>query len=251
MKPDFLSRRDALGEGHPSRLELDRLQSGELTQSSHVGAHVAQCAECTDRLRIASEADQSYGASTFFAKEAQEVMQRAALSPPRRKRPWASVAIGIVALAASLLLVTRYGLLSPAVGPIERVKGNQPDLKLYRNHLGVVSLLNDGDSVRSGDGLRFEVRVTQTAWVAIIGVDAQGTVTAYSPSVTPATPVEPGVWHLLHDAVQLDETPGVEQVEAVFCDHAFAVEQVVALIRSKTQMPAGCTAVSRSLPKER
>lgn len=221
-EPDFLSRRDALGEGHPSQRELDKARLEE-PGTEATRAHVETCAVCQARVAAAEKQDAQYAASTFVAKEAQAVSKRAR-QPPRK------LVAGIgIALAAGLALFIVPALLKPPDG--ERVKGSDPELVVYRHREGRVEKVNDGDTLKAGDALRFEVVLPRPSHVVILGVDGARTVTPYVPAAGVATVLSAGR-HALPEAVKLDAVTGEERVVATVCEHGLTVDDARRLLQA-------------------
>lgn len=240
-EPDFLSRREALGEGHPSQLEIDRARLEEPgTESTR--AHLDGCEECKARVAKLEGQDSGYLASTFIAKEAQAVKKRAGGAPPRRL--WAA-GVGIAAAAGLAALMISPLLKAPAG---ERVKGNEPELVVYRSREGKVVKVNEGDTFKAGDALRFEVVIPRAAHVVILGVDGTGTVTPYSPPAGAATALTAGR-HTLPHAVKLDAVAGHERVMAFICDGPFSVDEARAAASVEPIARPNCVVRQRQFTK--
>ena len=242
--PDFLRRREALGEEHPSQLALDKLRLQE-PGTDVIRAHVDGCAACQARLQAGDAKDVAYQASLFVGKEAHAVAKRAKAWPlPLR------AAVGL-AVAAGVALVMVPMLREPLQK--EGVKGNSPGLTVYRHRQGRVEKVQDGEVLNAGDALRFEVSLPNDASVVVLGVDGAGAVTPYSP-LAGASPMRGAGRHLLPEAMQLDAVAGKERVLAFVCDKPLSVEQAkVALAQGGEKGPPerdGCVVMTRHYLKK-
>lgn len=241
--PDFLRRRDALGEEHPSQLALDRLRLQE-PGTETIRTHVEGCAVCQTRLKAGNEKDVVYNASTFVGKEAHAVAKRA------RQTPWLVRAVVGVAIAAGLAVVVVPMLKEPSSRG-EGVKGNSPALTVYRHREGRVEKVQDGEVLKAGDALRFEVSLPNDASVVVVGVDGAGSVTPYSP-LAGVSAMRGAGRQLLPETMQLDAVLGEERVLAFVCDKPVSVEQVRVAIAASASSPAreGCVVTARHYLKK-
>lgn len=242
--PEFLRRREALGEEHPSQLALDRLRLQE-PGTEMIRAHVDSCAVCQARLKAGDEKDVAYNASVFVGKEAHAVAKRA------RQTPWPVRAAAGLAVAAGLALVVVPMLREGNDG--ERTKGNTPELMVYRHRQGRVEKVQEGEVLSAGDALRFEVSLPHEASVVVLGVDGAGTVTPYSP-LTGVGATRGAGKHLLPETMQLDAVPGEERVLAFVCDKPVSVEQAKVAVASAPPkaLPQreGCVVTARHYSKK-
>lgn len=163
------------------------------------------------------------------------------LRPPSRRAPstrrWAPI-FGVLALAASILLVTTLGprtapgtshdaLGAPDLGgPSERTKGALKLELVVRRQDGAVSTVLPDEVLHPGDALRFRVSLpalpqglSTARFVAIVGVDSAASVSLYAPAAgAPMPALEAASTHLFEGSVILDGTLGPERFIALSCE---------------------------------
>ena len=108
-------------------------------------------------------------------------------------------------------------------------------------------------SLRAGDALRFSISAHEPVYAAVLGRDAAGHVSVYYPEGAELARIEAGNDQLLPLAVELDATPGDEQLHGVFCRGPAPVAQVAAAIERAPDAPAlppGCSHERATLHKE-
>lgn len=184
-----------------SDLLLDRMLAGERLHRSermHAEAHLRSCSACAQR-KEALEGD----ARAF------DVPFRLPLPQPRRSFAWGLRLGFATAATAALFLVVRTDVPAPEV----RSKGGGTLALIARSPDGTIERVLPGDSLAPGDAIRFEVRTSEPAVVAVLGIDAAGAVTPYVEEVA----VDAGGPQVLPGAILLDETLGPERLVALFC----------------------------------
>jgi hypothetical protein len=250
----------------PSDLKLDRWLVGELTPVEQRGlqAHVADCGACEARRAALAESQRSFAreAPPFSAlvgaspspSRPPEVPQRAA----RRDRSrWLVAASALAALAIAFAVGKPW----PGAGPSARDSaGSETRSKGALATLGWVVRRGERmftgsaeQSLRAGDALRFTVSARAPVYIAILGIDTVGRVSAYYPDVGLMARVEPGPDQLLPAAIQFDAAPGEERLYGVFCSSALPVSEVKAALERSPDTPAlaqGCTHERWLLHKE-
>ena len=96
--------------------------------------------------------------------------------------------------------------------------------------------------------MQFRVTVDAEGFVALVGIDAAGAVTAYVPSagaaraIGPERPLAPEVSHIL------DDTLGPETFIAVVCAEPYTVDQAVTWGREALAATGGDVAKLEGLP---
>ena len=150
----------------PSDLALEE----HLLQANPATArHIAGCAHCQKWERSAAEA------SRAFARESPRWMAKtqARASPLRR---WAPL------LPAAALAVAALFLLLPTPPEAPRYATKGEALTVYVGGQGSPRAATQGERVRPGEALRFEVAPGSAAFVWIASVDSTGTVSRLAPA---------------------------------------------------------------------
>jgi hypothetical protein len=209
-------------------LELERWLAGELPEPRQRVAGEADRA----RLEALRAEHAAWLATVDVAAELRAIEQRVARSAPARRRStparWAASA-GIVAAAAAVVLLV--------VARRPGADGGDDDLRSKGDSIALIMYaagaegtaggrrLATGDTVRPGDRVRFEVRVPDRGYVAIVGIDSPGNATIYYPfgGRAPAA-IDPRSGGVLPGAIALDATPGNERFFAVYAARPFALD---------------------------
>jgi hypothetical protein len=174
--------------GHPSQLQLDAVHLG--VDDPAARAHLAGCARCRERVRVA-EIDHRY----FLAS----VMPRHTIG--RARRAW-WLGVSVFAMAAALVVMF---VRTPTEEPVLGIKG-APDVQVYANQDGRVVALRDGMELRPGDRIRFVVLGAAHQPVVITSIDGADRSTVFFDGVPHAPRYEvPG-------SVILDDTLGPERL---------------------------------------
>lgn len=223
MQDDWLTR-----DGHLTALSLERHLAGEID----AGDHLAACAPCQARF-AALEADEA---------KVQLRPPRAAPAPSR----WPLYG-GILAAAAAVV----FFVLRPTGGPVDpggadgiRTKGGFA-FEVHAHDGQRSRQLFDGDAVGAGERLGFRVQSDVAGHLLIVGRDGAGERWLAYPQQGGGASVAFGPSPLrdLGEAIQLDATPGDEQLTALLCAapvHRAAIGG---------EAPAGCRARRITLKK--
>ncbi len=143
----------------------------------------------------------------------------------RKRFAWMlpAVLLPVAAAAAALLYARRE--------PEFAVKG-EVVLVLHKRQGDSTVRVEPGAALSPGDSIRFEVRSPLKGYVAVVGRDASGAVTAYHPfgalaaaPYDPASPVLPG-------GIQLDLTRGRETVWALFSTDPIDLGPILEALRA-------------------
>ncbi|MCP3063695.1 DUF4384 domain-containing protein [Myxococcus sp. K38C18041901] len=161
--------------------------------------HIAGCEHCQSWERAAAEA------SRAFAHQHPHWMAKTRPSPLRR---WAPL-IATAALAAVALFLLHSP--SPEL-PRYATKGDE--LTVYVGGQGTPRAAIQGERVRPGESLRFQVAPGAAAFVWIASVDSTGAVSRLVPSEG-TTPLAVDGTQLLPGSAVLDATEGPERIWAV------------------------------------
>lgn len=256
-----------LSEDCLSDLQLDRWLARELSQREQhkLEVHVARCSSCRER-RVELEDEQRR-----FGQSAPEL---AAASQPRATEPapgvtplrapgarglWLAGAGALAAAAALALLVNRTALSPVSPGPTDtpshgiRTKGGVASLGWVVRRGAQVFAGHPDLSLRPGDALRFTVSAREPVYVAVLGLDAAGHLSVYHPEGNQLSRVEAGQKQPLPVAIELDTTPGEEQLYGIFCNAEVRLAPITAALERSSKAPAlpsGCSYERWSLKKE-
>lgn len=154
---------------HPSRLELERLATDDLTAAARAEAevHVVACTACSayvsELLAATEQRLARVPPAAFLARHRQRRAQR------RRRLAflWTG-ALALGATAAVLVIAPRRGLEPSDI----RLKGL--GMSVYRKRGGEIRRLAPGDGIRSGDALRVVLTLPQAGPVWVAAVDVNG-----------------------------------------------------------------------------
>lgn len=215
----------------PSELTLDAYELDEL-RDPPLMAHIRRCPECQGRLEARR--------SEFSAMPGRDAMlaslhvQLAEPGPLRRPgwRIWGGM---LVAAAAAVLFVVR------PEAPALRSKGAM-GLSIYVEREGEVVQASSGEVFHPGERLRFEVDLSRSAEIMILGREASGAVYGAFPigeGVLRSRPMQGGADQVLPGAVQLDASVGREVLYLVGCERAFDSSQLD-LGAVPPRAPEGC-----------
>jgi hypothetical protein len=201
-------------------LELERELAGDLP--------AARMAEATDadrarlgELRAESEA---FLRSVDVDMEVKRIQQRVERAKPEKAPAWWRflVPAGALAAAAAVFLIFfRKAGETPKPGDDVILKGDGVALIIHLATSGQSQQLGDGDNVKPGDRIRFEVDAAKPGYVAIFGVDGTGKVTLYYPDGPNAAKYNPED-RLMPGAIQLDATPGDERFMLFYSPRPFS-----------------------------
>lgn len=192
------------GDACLSDLLLDRWIAGERLapdERAHAEAHIAACAACARRREELVREAREFDLPLHLPRPA----------PRWRFRFPLALRVGFAAACAAFAMLL---FLPPAEEPGIRTKGAASLSVIARSRDGTVERVLPGDALAPGDAIRFEVRTSEPAILAILGIDAAGVVTPYVEEAA----AEPGEPQLLPGSILLDETLGPERIVALFCD---------------------------------
>jgi hypothetical protein len=213
---------------------LERYLASALDEAARVWVERQLEASEVDRARLAElRADSEalllrHPPAAFAAR-----LEAAGRGPGRAWRRWGLV-LGPV-LAASLavfggvLLVGPGGVESP--GPEYVAKGGVV-FGVYRQRAEGGVPLRPGEVLGEGDVLQFEVKAGASGYVAVLSRDGAGRVTVYYPYGGDAAVAHAPGQPLLPGAIELDGTPGTEQLYALFSPEPFALGAAVKALES-------------------
>jgi hypothetical protein len=136
------------------------------------------------------------------------------------------VAVGIAGLGGSL----RNGD-GAAAADVERVKGLQPVINIYRAEEHGVHLLGQRARARQNDLLQLEYNGAGYPYGVILSIDGRGTVTLHYPAGTGGIPVLEEGRVLLPYAYQLDDAPVFERFFFVTAENRFDTRRVLQAAR--------------------
>jgi len=237
-----------------SNLELDEWAAGELTPSEaqRVLDHMVHCERCrTRREALAAEQRAFLLTAPTFREHAEYSGQssprladgprRLAQSSPPRRVSW-QVALGGLAVAAALCLIFVPKMPNATR---TRIKGT-PHLGFFVKHGNAVRRGANRQTVYASDLIRFVYTSDRDYYLAIFGRDPRA-VTVYYPAGDRAQRIVAGHDLPLDFSVQLDDELGTEQVVALFCQEAFAIEPVRAALAAGAALPAATSSCHRDV----
>lgn len=258
----------------PTELELDRLFVGELdaARAERGRAHAASCARCA-----ALVAERERGVAAFAQDVGLDHVTAATLRRLRAERTTRAVMVAAGALAAAVVIylalpkrhdpgTPEHPVAAALPGPTEpsgvRIKGGLA-LELVAKRLdGHTEWLASPAQLAPSEAIRFAISTPSPGFVAIVGVDAAATVSAYVPAgAGPGVRLGAGRQQLLDGSIVLDDTLGAERIFAVRCDDAIDVADVVASARAALRraghpariellaLPAACAQTSFLIEK--
>lgn len=233
----------------PPPLERERWLLSE--QSEAERARTEQRLSPPERERLRAEDEQLRAA--LFARippsrfrERVEAQARTP-TPTRRVRTYSLTALtATVAALAAVLLLRRP---EPAA-PVERAKGLELDLRVYRKRADGVERLSDGAQVAAHDVLQLGYIRDRYAFGVLLSIDGRGAVTLHQPTEASASSALPSAvgQQLLPDAYELDDAPGFERFVLVAAEQPLAVEQVLRAAHELAEQPSRVERAPLSLP---
>jgi hypothetical protein len=223
-------------EKHLTSLDLDRLASAP----DRSDAHLAGCEQCRSALASMRE---------YRAVFEREVLPRTLDSVERRieRRRWR--------WAAPLALVSAVGglalfLVKPRQAPESDigVKGGAT-LKLYAHRGSEVRELKDGELLREGDELRFEVQPGGERFLLIASVDGHGDVEVIHPSGgATSAPIAPNQRFRLPGSIVLDSAPGPERAFAFLSPTPLPASAVTKALAALAAEGPGALRAAQAVP---
>lgn len=192
---------------HPSTLVLHRYRYGELDPEATrtLQDHLATCPACARRLE-----HQEQERAAFVLEPVPAPIR--ALGP-RPRRWWPVLVPAVAALAAvALLWVAPPDTGSDGADTI-RTKGEVTALEVVAEREGGWVILAPGAAVSPGDRLQLRFDPGPYRYAAFAGQDGSEVVEVYQ-----IIEVEPGPMRSAPFALELDDTPGDQELFAVFSD---------------------------------
>lgn len=200
----------------PSRLELDRVLTGELDGDAETPQAQIHQAE----LESSRAALPALDLAALHAR-ARHLDQQQHVAPVLSLRRWPVVVPMLAAALALFFLLLPRGFFSANPTPGNRAKGTV-DLDAFVQTGGQTGgqarPVADGQALSRGDRVRFAVTADGHESVVLLSIDGTGTVSLFYPerASDPPVRVDPNQRVLLDGAIMLDDAPGPELFVAVF-----------------------------------
>lgn len=224
------------------RFYLEQLFIGELKDESKVG-HIPENIRQNMKDDFRAEAEELFGRipPRQFEAETKWKMQSEPL-PDRmtrdRRRPrhldtsWPAMRVLPIAAAAVFavlvgILATYPSLQPGSDAPVERIKGMEPELNIYRAEGEKARLLEDRDRAREYDLLQLEYNAAGYPYGVIISIDGRGTVTLHHPTAATRPPELNSGSVLLPYSYQLDDAPEFERFFFLVSQEEFSLQRVL------------------------
>jgi hypothetical protein len=200
--------------------ELVAARSLHVEPAPERAAHLSACSRCTARLAEL------------------EAVEPPALDayPAGAKRGARRRAVSLVYAALGGLLVLggisqlRSRALSSVddtvVTPTTRTKGALALVVFVRDSSGNVRRLTPTEVVHPGEAIRFELTAAQPGYAGVVGLDAAGVTTVYSPAQGALPLLAGGEPAPLPDTIVMDETLGTERLFGVLCEELHSAQQL-------------------------
>jgi hypothetical protein len=160
----------------------------------------------------------------------------------------------LAAAALIALAVGIGGLILPqgegAPTDVERIKGLEPVINIYRAEEQGVRLLEERSPARRNDLLQLEYNGAGYPYGMILSIDGRGTVTLHYPASLQQNPALEEGRVLLPYAYQLDDAPGFERFIFVASQRSFAPRQVLQAARRLAEKGHGGRRGELGLPDD-
>ncbi|MFO0746794.1 MAG: hypothetical protein U1F43_14145 [Myxococcota bacterium] len=195
------------------------------------------------RLRLVDRDEAGGEAGDDARDERDDSRAAAADARPRRRQALGRIALGAgaaLAMAAGLLLFTRPAQRALPVGgvgvdPTEELvaRGGNLDFEVHVHDGTKSRLVDDGGVVHPGERAGFGLRASADGFVLVFGWDQTGTAYAAYPlggdlATLRAAPIQASREPVaVPSAIRFDDLLGDEHLAAVYCDHAFALSDVL------------------------
>jgi hypothetical protein len=211
-----------------SDLALDEIIAARLAEPPQASppatnAHLQECVHCAERLSLLEQtaADALPAIAALATRASQSARDaRAPAHAGAGWRRWSLVGLGgALAIAAALLV----GLPQPPSG--DHLKG--VGMRFFVLRHGQVNPGVSGSTYEAGDALRFAVSSDRDGYVLLVGIDAEGNVTAYHPwDGTQSATLSGGIDVPLPGSLVLDDAPGAELFVGFFTPTPLALTRV-------------------------
>lgn len=204
-----------------SDLALERLLTDEPqtpTARAAARAHLASCARCSQRSDTLAAAPVQTPDARWWARPPEPRRARRVVETRWRVRARLGAGALTLAAAAALVFTLRAKPVTSRAKPMTsiddtRIKGGGFMLELVaRRADGRVEPVFEGSVLHPNDAVRFVVTAPEPGQLAVVGLDAAGQVSIYSP----AAPTTTGP-HELPGSIVLDDTLGTERFVALLC----------------------------------
>lgn len=207
--------------GGASKLLLDRYRAGEnLTEDERAAVERTLARDAEAKAFVEAPLEAPAGLERLRNElAAKKTKER------RHQLRWVPPTLGVLALAALALFVTRPHDPHEPLEPTERTKGSASLSVFARDDAGRVRRVLSGEEVKAGEALRFEVSVPEPRFVAVVGLDSVGAAAVYAP--TEGEPARHSGTHLFDGSLVLDQSIGRERFTAVFCRDAITRRALV------------------------
>jgi len=214
-------------EGCITDLKFDAWFAGELSVETReaIEAHLVTCDRCRER-QIALSAERE--AFLNHPSQTRQLWRR------KRSRP---MRLALVAAAAASFGLVAGLFLFPQprateIKPALRLKGG-PYIGFFVQHGKTFQRGTPDYTVYPNDHIRFVYTSPRSAYLAIYGLDAQGTASLYFPGSDLAELVPAGSEVAVNSALELDDVLGPEKVFAIFCEAAFRTIEPKRILATK------------------
>jgi hypothetical protein len=177
---------------------------------------------------------------------AAELTRRAA-APTRRRLPTWQLGVAVAACCALFVVLRSAGPRPEAApdhdeqaAPLERVKGDELELRLYLQQGERIVRRKDGDRAAAHDVVQLGLKRGGYAFGVLVSLDGRGAVTLHfpnDPAGATALPSESGEL-LLPAAYELDDAPGFERFIFVATSEPVAASIVLEAARALARDPA-------------
>lgn len=235
----------SVGPPAVSDLVLERYRLGELPAGRRAALEERLRTDTALRARLEAIDDSDERARRRYEPEeiARDVrrrlgVERASRSRSRTRAVWLLPAMGVIllAVAVSPSWLRPWSSQPRPEAPgasVDRRKGADLSLLVYRSTGEGVERLTDDDVARAGDVVRLGYRVANPAYGAIVSIDGRGAVTRHLPEEgSRAVRLEPGATALLGGAFELDDAPAVERFFLIASPEPFDLGPVIDALRA-------------------
>lgn len=137
----------------------------------------------------------------------------------------------VVALTLGpVVMMTRPGV------EVDRIKGKQAELRLYRNTPGGPERVKPGTPASAGEVIQMEFHPGAFAFGAVVSVDGNGAVTWHWPTRPEAgTDLSALPGHRLPEAFRLDNAPGFERFHLLLSDRPLNLADLAPMVTASAR----------------